>query len=137
MAAPPLPKATQEQIDVADGRLFIKEKALYSETYADILKRHGKVAMEAKVPSKAGEQARKFSRRGPRPSLRLHQGLSIIHRCVHIQQDARSGHVDLNGVIALLAQHLIQPRTFRGSQHGGGEGPTAQDRMAVLAVMSR
>ena len=57
----PLHGATAEQVDAQDGRLFRREKSTAGETYAAVLQRHKKDAIESVLDSKAGDETKNFS----------------------------------------------------------------------------
>src|SRR5207253_516429 len=57
----PLHKAMADQIAVEDGRLFLKSDASRGETYAEVLKRHGKESIDVTHKSAPGGEVKKFS----------------------------------------------------------------------------
>jgi xanthine dehydrogenase YagR molybdenum-binding subunit len=57
----PLRGATEEQIAVEEGRIYLRNDPYRGETYADILRRNGMGSIEATVESKPGEEHGKFS----------------------------------------------------------------------------
>jgi xanthine dehydrogenase YagR molybdenum-binding subunit len=57
----PLHKATPHHVAAADGRLFWKDEPTRGEAYADILRRHGKEAIDLTHHPRPSEEARRFS----------------------------------------------------------------------------
>jgi xanthine dehydrogenase YagR molybdenum-binding subunit len=53
--------ATEEQVAVADGRIFLKSDSSRGEMYGDILRRNRLESIEATVESKPGDEEEKFS----------------------------------------------------------------------------
>jgi xanthine dehydrogenase YagR molybdenum-binding subunit len=60
-ARSPLRGATEDQVAVADGRIFLKSDSARGETYSDILRRNRLESIEATVDSKPGDEYGKFS----------------------------------------------------------------------------
>ena len=60
-AASPLHGASEADINVENGRLFLKTDATKGETYAAILNRHGLSNIEASVDAKPGSEQQEFS----------------------------------------------------------------------------
>jgi len=57
----PLRGATEDQLAVANGRIFLKSDSARGETYSDILRRNRLDSIEATVDSKPGDEYAKFS----------------------------------------------------------------------------
>lgn len=59
--ASPLHGMMETDVDVREGRLVSKTDSARGEGYADLVKRSGKPAIEAKIESKPGEEKEKYS----------------------------------------------------------------------------
>ena len=104
----PLHQAPAEQIGAADGRLFLKTDAARGETYAEILKRHEKEAVEVTRESKPGDEAKKFAMR------------AFGAHFVEVRVDPDLGTVRVARVVCGIgAGRIINPKTARSQAVGG------------------
>jgi xanthine dehydrogenase YagR molybdenum-binding subunit len=60
----PLHRAEEAAVGFADGRIFLNRDPTAGESYAEILKRHGKERVEANGEAKPGAEAEQFSMHG-------------------------------------------------------------------------
>ncbi len=105
-AASPLHKARADNIDVADGRLFLRSDPMVAETYSELLRRHGPV--EVTHESKAGGETKKFS---------MHAfGAQFVE--VRVDPDLRTVRV-ARVVGGFAAGRIINPKTARSQAIGG------------------
>ena len=117
----PLHKATADEVDAADGRLFLKSDPARGETYADILKRHGKESVEVTHESKPGEETKKFS---------MH---AFGAQFVEVRVDPDLGTVRVARVVSgFAAGRIINPKTAHSQAHRRhrrrpGHGPAGGD----------
>ena len=104
-ARSPLHQATADQVEASEGRLSWKGDAARGETYAAILKRHGREAVEATRESKAGDESKRFAMR------------AFGCQFVEVRVDPELGSVRVvNGV---AAGRIINPKTARSQAIGG------------------
>jgi xanthine dehydrogenase YagR molybdenum-binding subunit len=107
----PLHKAAADAVGVADGRFFLKSEPTRGETYADVLRRHGKDAVEATHEAKPGEETKKFS---------MH---AFGAHFVEVRVDADLGTVRVGRVVsAFAAGRIINPKTAHSQAIGGVVG---------------
>jgi xanthine dehydrogenase YagR molybdenum-binding subunit len=107
----PLHKAAADAVGVADGRFFLKAEPTRGETYADVLKRHGKEAVEATHEAKPGEERKKFS---------MH---AFGAQFVEVRVDADLGTVRVARVVSgFAAGRIINPKTAHSQAIGGVVG---------------
>jgi xanthine dehydrogenase YagR molybdenum-binding subunit len=57
----PLKGATEEQVEFADGRIFLKGDSSKGDSYSEILRRNGMESIEATVLSAPGNEGQKYS----------------------------------------------------------------------------
>jgi xanthine dehydrogenase YagR molybdenum-binding subunit len=104
----PLHHADAENIGVDDGKLFLKSDSKKGESYAEILIRHRKDSIEAKVESKPGDETKKFS---------MH---SFGGHFVEVRVDADFGTVRVARVVSGFgAGRIINPKTANSQAIGG------------------
>ena len=104
----PLHKAPADQVDVEDGRLFRKDEPGRGETYADVLRRHGKEAIEVTQESKPGDAAKKFS---------MH---AFGAQFVEVRVDPDLATVRVARVVSgFAAGRIINPKTAHSQAIGG------------------
>ena len=104
----PLHEATADQVGAEDGRLFLESEPSRGETYADILKRHRKEAVEVTHESKPGEEAKKFS---------MH---AFGAQFVEVRVDPDLGTVRVARVVSgFAAGRIINPKTAHSQAIGG------------------
>jgi xanthine dehydrogenase YagR molybdenum-binding subunit len=104
----PLHRATAEQVGAADGRLFRNDEPARGETYVDILKRHGREAVEVKHESKPGDEAKRFSAH------------AFGAQFVEVRVDPDLGTVRVIRVVNVTAAgRIINPKTARSQAIGG------------------
>ncbi len=107
----PLHKAAADGVAAADGRFFLKAEPARGETYADILKRHGKEYVEATHEAKPGEEQKKFS---------MH---AFGAHFVEVRVDPDLGTVRVGRVVSgFAAGRIINPKTARSQAIGGVVG---------------
>lgn len=104
----PLHKAEADGVEAADGRLFLKNEPGRGETYAGILKRHKKDAVEVTQESKPGEEIKKFS---------MH---AFGVQFVEVRVDPDFGTVRVARVVSgFAAGRIINPKTAHSQAIGG------------------
>jgi xanthine dehydrogenase YagR molybdenum-binding subunit len=104
----PLHKADSDDVDVADGRLFLKSDSKRRESYADILKRHKKESVEVTQESKPGEEQKKYS---------MH---AFGAQFVEVRVDPDFGTVRVARVVSgFAAGRIINPKTAHSQGIGG------------------
>ncbi len=104
----PLHQTTADQVGTEDGRLFLKTDSSRGETYADVLQRHQKEAIEVTRESKPGGEAKKFSMR------------AFGTHFVELRVDPDLGTVRVARVVsAFAAGKIINPKTARSQAIGG------------------
>jgi xanthine dehydrogenase YagR molybdenum-binding subunit len=104
----PLYKAKADQVGAEDGRLFLKAKPARGETYAAILKRHRREALEVTQESKPGDETSKFS---------MH---AFGAHFVEVRVDPDLGTVRVARVVSGFgAGRIINPKTARSQAVGG------------------
>jgi xanthine dehydrogenase YagR molybdenum-binding subunit len=104
----PLHKAAADAVGVADGRLFLKAEPTRGETYADVLKRHGKEYVEATHEAKPGQEQKKFS---------MH---AFGAQFVEVRVDPDLGTVRVGRVVSgFAAGRIINPKTAHSQAIGG------------------
>ncbi len=104
----PLHGAAADQLDVADGRIFLRDRPDTGETYADLLKRHRKDAVEVTHEAKPGDEQKKYA---------MH---AFGAHFVEVRVDPDFGTVRVARVVsAFAAGRIINPKTA-GSQAIGG-----------------
>jgi len=107
----PLHKAEADKVGVEDGRLFLKDEPSRGETYADLLKRQGKEAVEVTQESKPADDGKKFS---------MH---AFGAQFVEVRVDPDLGTVRVARVVsALAAGRIINPKTAHSQAIGGVVG---------------
>jgi xanthine dehydrogenase YagR molybdenum-binding subunit len=107
-AGSPLHEAPVEQLAVSDGRVFLKTDQTRGETYADILKRQRKQAIEVTHESKPGDEAKRFS---------MH---SFGVHFVDVRVDPDLGTVRVARVVSAFgAGRIINPKTAHSQAIGG------------------
>jgi xanthine dehydrogenase YagR molybdenum-binding subunit len=98
----PLHRAAADQVGAEDGRLFLKDEPARGESYADILKRHGKEAVELKHHSKAESKGEKLATR------------AFGAQFVEVRVDPDLGTVRVaRAVCGVGAGRIINPKTAR------------------------
>jgi xanthine dehydrogenase YagR molybdenum-binding subunit len=121
-ARSPLRGATAEQVVFAEGRISLKSDSSKSETYGDILRRHGLESIEATVVSSPGDEGEKFS---------MH---AFAAHFIEVRVDAELGIVRVSrAVTACGAGRIVNEQTARtqitGAVVGGlGNGADRRDR---------
>src|SRR5205085_7963796 len=104
----PLKGATPDQVTARDGRLVLRSDPSRGESYADVLKRHRKDAVEATRESKPGPEAEKFAMR------------AFGAQFVEVRVDADLGTVRVaRFVSAIAAGRIVNPKTARSQALGG------------------
>jgi xanthine dehydrogenase YagR molybdenum-binding subunit len=104
----PLHKADSDDVDVADGRLFLKSDSKRRESYADILKRHKKESVDVTQESKPGEEQKKYS---------MH---AFGAQFVEVRVDPDFGTVRVARVVSgFAAGRIINPKTAHSQAIGG------------------
>jgi CO/xanthine dehydrogenase Mo-binding subunit len=107
-ARSPLHRATADQVGSGAGRLFLKKEPSRGETYADILRRHRKEAVEVTHESKPGDETRKFS---------MH---AFGAHFVEVRVDPDLGTVRVARVVGgFAAGRIINPKTAHSQAIGG------------------
>ena len=104
----PLRGATFDQTAVAEGRLSLISDPARGETYAAILKRHGRETLDLTQESKPGPETKKFTTR------------SFGAHFVEVRVDSQLGTIRVARVVSRVAAgRIINPKTA-GSQAIGG-----------------
>jgi xanthine dehydrogenase YagR molybdenum-binding subunit len=107
-AKSPLHEAKADQVDAAGGRLFLKSKPDVGETYATILARHRKEAVEVTRESKPADQTKQFAMR------------AFGAHFVEVRVDPELGTVRVARVVsAFAAGKIINPKTAHSQAIGG------------------
>jgi xanthine dehydrogenase YagR molybdenum-binding subunit len=107
----PLHKASADQVAAEDGRLFWKDDPSRGEGYGDILRRHGKEAIDLTRESRAGEEAKKFAAH------------AFGAHFVEVRVDPDLGTVRVPRVVsAFAAGRIINPKTAHSQIIGGVVG---------------
>jgi xanthine dehydrogenase YagR molybdenum-binding subunit len=110
-ARSPLHRAKPDQVAAEDGRLFWKDEPSRGEGYADILRRHGKEAIDLTRESKAGEEARKFAAH------------AFGAHFIEVRVDPDLGTVRVARVVsAFAAGRIINPKTAHSQAISGVVG---------------
>jgi xanthine dehydrogenase YagR molybdenum-binding subunit len=119
----PLHRATADQVGAEDGRLFLTAEPSRGETYADILKRHRKDAVEVTHEAKPGDEVQKFS---------MH---AFGAHFVEVRVDPDLGTVRVARVVSgFAAGRIINPKTAHSQAIGGIVGGLG---MALLEAAHR
>jgi xanthine dehydrogenase YagR molybdenum-binding subunit len=104
----PLYLARADQVDAADGRLFLKARPARGETYAAILKRHRRQTLEVTHESKPGDEAKNYS---------MH---AFGAHFIEVRVDPDLGTVRVARVVSGFgAGRIINPKTARSQAVGG------------------
>lgn len=104
----PLRETSLDQVGVERGRLFLKSDTARGEAIPEILKRHGRDAIDVTQEAKPGEEMKKFATR------------SFGAHFVEARVDADFGTIRIARVVTRLAAgRIINPKTA-GSQAIGG-----------------
>jgi xanthine dehydrogenase YagR molybdenum-binding subunit len=104
----PLKGAEADQVAARDGRLVLKSDATRGESYAEVLKRHRKDAIEATRESKQGPEGEKFTMR------------AFGAQFVEVRVDADLGTIRIaRFVSAIAAGRIVNPKTARSQAVGG------------------
>lgn len=107
----PLKGARADQVTARDGRLVLKSDAARGESYADVLRRHRRDAVEATRASKPGPEAETFAMR------------AFGAQFVEVRVDADLGTVRVaRFVSAIAAGRIVNPKTARSQAVGGVGG---------------
>src|SRR4051812_8221490 len=106
--ASPLHRVEADGVGAADGRLFLKAEPGRGETYAGILKRHGKESVDVTRESKPGEEQKTFS---------MH---AFGAQFVEVRVDPDFGTVRVARVVSgFAAGRIINPKTAHSQAIGG------------------
>jgi xanthine dehydrogenase YagR molybdenum-binding subunit len=104
----PLHGAAEDGVGVADGGLFLKKEPSRRESYADILRRHRKEAVEVTHKTKPGDASKKFS---------MH---AFGAQFVEVRVDPDLGTVRVARVASgFAAGRIINPKTAHSQAIGG------------------
>src|SRR4051794_14494546 len=104
----PLHEAKADDVEAADGRLFLKSDSARGESYSDILKRHKRGSVEVTQESKPGDEQKKFS---------IH---AFGAQFVEVRVDPDFGTVRVARVVSgFAAGKIINPKTAHGQAIGG------------------
>jgi xanthine dehydrogenase YagR molybdenum-binding subunit len=104
----PLHEAKADDVEAADGRLFLKSDSKRRESYADILKRHKKNSVEVTQESKPGDEQKKYS---------IH---AFGAQFVEVRVDPDFGTVRVARVVSgFAAGRIINPKTAHSQAIGG------------------
>src|SRR3954468_3625821 len=104
----PLHEAKADEVEAADGRLFLKSDSKRGETYSDILKRHKKDSIEVTQESKPGDEQKKYS---------MH---AFGAQFVEVRVDPDFGTVRVARVVSgFAAGRIINPKTAHSQGIGG------------------
>jgi xanthine dehydrogenase YagR molybdenum-binding subunit len=104
----PLHQAAADDVEVADGRLFLKTEPQRGETYAAILQRHQQQSVEVTQESKPGEEVKKFSTH------------AFGAQFVEVRVDPDFGTVRVARVVSgFAAGRIINPKTAHSQAIGG------------------
>jgi xanthine dehydrogenase YagR molybdenum-binding subunit len=104
----PLHRASPALVDAENGRLFLKSEPSRGESYAAILKRHRREAVEVTHESRPGDEVKKYSMR------------AFGAHFVEVRVDPDLGTVRVARVVSALdAGRIVNPKTA-GSQAIGG-----------------
>jgi xanthine dehydrogenase YagR molybdenum-binding subunit len=107
----PLHGVAADQVGVAGGQLFRTDEPSRGEGYADILKRHGKEAVEVRRDARPSEEAGKFS---------MH---AFGAQFAEVRVDPDLGTVRIARVLgAFAAGRIINPKTAHSQAIGGMVG---------------
>ncbi len=107
----PLHGTSAEQLDVADGRIFLKNDRARGETYNDILRRHGLDSIEATVESKPGDEREKFS---------MH---AFGAQFIEVRVDSELGVLRVSRVVSVCGGgRIMNEKTARSQLIGGVVG---------------
>jgi xanthine dehydrogenase YagR molybdenum-binding subunit len=104
----PLHDAPADRLGATDGRLFLVSEPSRGETYVDILKRHGKEAVEVTHESKPGDEGKRYS---------MH---AFGAHFVEVRVDPDFGTVRVARVVSgFAAGRIINPKTAHSQAIGG------------------
>ena len=107
-AASPLHGLLEADVDVQDGRLFVKNDPTKGETYADLLTRQKLPMIEAKTKSAPGEEKDKYA---------MHSFGAVF---VEVQVDPDFGEVRVTRVVgAYGVGNILNAKTARSQLIGG------------------
>jgi xanthine dehydrogenase YagR molybdenum-binding subunit len=110
-ARSPLRGVTEEQVEVEDGRIFLKSDSTRGETYSDILRRNRMESIEATVESKPGDEREKFS---------MH---AFAAQFVEVRVDAELGVLRVSRVVSVCGGgRILNEKTARSQLTGGVVG---------------
>jgi xanthine dehydrogenase YagR molybdenum-binding subunit len=107
----PLHGTSAEQINVANGRIFLKNDPTRGETYVDILRRNHMESIEATVDSKPGEELKKFS---------MH---AFGAQFIEVRVDSELGVLRVSRVVSVCGGgRIMNEKTARSQLIGGVVG---------------
>jgi xanthine dehydrogenase YagR molybdenum-binding subunit len=107
----PLYQAPADEIAAEDGRLFLKNDPARGETYADILNRHHREAIEVTRESKGGAETKRFS---------MH---AFGAQFAEVRVDPDLGTVQVARLVGCFdAGRIINPKTAHSQAIGGMVG---------------
>ena len=125
----PLRGASEDQVAIANGRLFLKSDSSRGETYADILRRNRLESIEATVDSKPGDEGEKFSM------------WSFTAHFIEVRVDAELGVLRVSRTVsACSAGRIINEQTARTQITGavvGGLGMALTEETVMDHRMGR
>ncbi len=128
-AASPLHGASEAQIDIKDGRLFLKNNAAQGETYADLLKRQKMDMLEAEGEAKPGVEKQQYS---------MH---AFGAQFAEVRVNPRSGEARVTRMVgAFAAGRILNAKTARSQILGGmvwGVGMALQEQTVMDARLGR
>jgi xanthine dehydrogenase YagR molybdenum-binding subunit len=125
----PLRGATEEQVAVANGRIFLKGDSSRGETYGDILRRSRMESIEATVESQPGDEHGKYS---------MH---AFIAHFVEVRVDSELGGLRVSRVVSACGGgRIMNEKTARTQLTGavvGGLGMALMEETVMDHRMGR
>jgi xanthine dehydrogenase YagR molybdenum-binding subunit len=110
-ARSPLRGVTEEQVEVADGRIFLKSDSSRGETYSDILRRNRMESIETTVESKPGDEQKKYS---------MH---AFAAQFAEVRVDADLGVLRVSRIVSVCGGgRIMNEKTARSQLTGGVVG---------------
>ncbi len=125
----PLRGATEAQVSVADGRIFLKNDPSRGETYSAILRRNRMESIEATVEWKPGDQEEKFS---------MH---AFVAHFIEVRVDSELGLLRVSRVVSACGGgRIMNEKTARTQLTGaviGGLGMALMEETVMDHRMGR